>query len=147
LILLDFSYAVLHGKGLKVCLEINGRLCPKQLAYAMPSCDCGAGCDSMPMHRLILIVLLMMVDGVLYSAHAQCAATDKIYIDPRLVPQRPPCDPAAAARLMTNPTVPPAVKDRIHRQCMERNEPIRIPFGEGHVLIHPTNPCIQQKIP
>ncbi len=38
--------------------------------------------------KRILIALLASMSAV-GSAHAQCAATDKIYIDPRLVPKRP----------------------------------------------------------
>jgi len=35
----------------------------------------------------------VFADGFFYSAHAQCAPTDKIYIDPRLVPKRPILSP------------------------------------------------------
>jgi hypothetical protein len=44
------------------------------------------------MRKVVLPLALLsgiFADGFFYSSHAQCAATDKIYIDPRLVPKRP----------------------------------------------------------
>src|SRR5262249_52055222 len=99
------------------------------------------------MYRVILIVLLMIADGCLYSAHAQCAATDKIYIDPRLVPKRPQISAEDFKKIMSSPGIPDAIKLDAHRKMMEQNHPIAIPNEAGKVLVHPTNPCIQQYIP
>jgi hypothetical protein len=98
------------------------------------------------MHRVILIVLLMIADGVFYSAHAQCAPTDKIYIDPRLVPQRQKMAGEVLARVLGNTQVDPATKQMLYRQYLQQDQPIEMPFREGKVLIHPHNPCIQQYI-
>jgi len=58
---------------------------------------------------LLLIVCGTLVDGFFYSAHAQCAPTDKIYIDPRLVPKRPTLSQEGFSALMNNriPTLLP----------------------------------------
>jgi len=37
--------------------------------------------------------------------------------------------------------------DYLLEQTMQRNQPIVVPYGTGKVLVHPTNPCIQQYIP
>jgi hypothetical protein len=102
------------------------------------------------MSRIVLIVLLMMAEGCFYSAHAQCAADDKIYIDPRLLPRPLNCSPDGLARIMAGERwhQTPSGQEII-RRCLEQaqNQPIRIPLGSGQVLVHPTNPCIQQYIP
>jgi hypothetical protein len=104
--------------------------------------------------QLAQVVLLfltgMIAEGFFYSAHAQCAPTDKIYIDPRLVPKPLDCSPRRLQIIglgeLHNPT---AIGQAILLQCMRQgqNQPIRIPHGSGEVLVHPTNPCIQQYIP
>src|SRR5215467_12284807 len=51
------------------------------------------------MHKSLIVILLPLLlavcgtlaDGFFYSAQAQCAASDKIYIDPRLVPSGRKC--------------------------------------------------------
>jgi hypothetical protein len=95
------------------------------------------------------LVLLngMIADGLFYSAHAQCAPTDKIYIDPRLVPQRHPISPEAARSLMRPNNMNPAISQQLLQEYMQKDQPIVVPFGTGKVLVHPTNPCIQQYIP
>ncbi len=89
----------------------------------------------------------MIADGFFYSAHAQCAPTDKIYMDPRLVPKRPNISPEAMARMLASDYVDKEIKRRLSQQYMQQGEPIVVPFGTGKVLVHPTNPCIQQYIP
>jgi len=81
------------------------------------------------------------------SAHAQCAPTDKIYIDPRLVPQRPQISPGQATRLLLPSEADQSLKRQLIEQFRHQNDPIVIPYGTGKVLVHPTNPCIQQYIP
>jgi hypothetical protein len=81
------------------------------------------------------------------SAHAQCAPTDKIYIDPRLVPQRPRISQEQAMRLMLPSGADQSLKRQLIEQYRQQDQPIVIPFGTGKVLVHPTNPCIQQYIP
>jgi hypothetical protein len=53
-----------------------------------------------------LLILLIIADGYFYSAHAQCAPTDKIYIDPRLVPMRRPITLDEYASTMNNHALP-----------------------------------------
>ena len=76
------------------------------------------------MHRVILIVLLMIADGVFYSAHAQCAPTDKIYIDPRLVPRRPQISERDWLTLSLGSS--PEQKAEAYRMLREQNQPIVI---------------------
>jgi len=101
------------------------------------------------MRKVVLPLVLLsgiFADGFFYSAHAQCAPTDKIYIDPRLVPQRPVLTPRGFSALMNAPRRDP-LDDYLLEQTMQRNQPIVVPYGTGKVLVHPTNPCIQQYIP
>jgi len=99
-------------------------------------------------HQVVLLLLSgMCADGFFYSAHAQCAPTDKIYIDPRLVPRRPQISREGYAAIILNPNLPDAIKLDAHRKMAEQNQPIEIPHGTGKVLVHPSNPCIQQYIP
>jgi hypothetical protein len=95
-----------------------------------------------------VVLVGIIADGFFYSAaHAQCAATDKIYIDPRLVPKRYPVSPGTMQGLMLDKNVDPAIRDYLVEQYFQRDQPIVVPFGTGKVLVHPTNPCIQQYIP
>jgi hypothetical protein len=48
---------------------------------------------------------------------------------------------------MAAPGIPDAIKSDAHRKMMEQNQTIVIPYETGKVLVHPTNPCIQQYIP
>jgi len=96
-----------------------------------------------------VILVGIINDGFFYSAaHAQCAATDKIYIDPSLVPKRPTLSREGFSALMNNRN-PNAEKmnQYLLQQHMQRNQPIEVPYGTGRVLVHPDNPCIQQYIP
>jgi hypothetical protein len=92
--------------------------------------------------KRILIGLLASMSAV-GSAHAQCAPTDKIYIDPRLVPKRPNISPG----VVLPSSIDPVIKRRLIEQYMQKDQPIVVPFGTGKVLVHPHNPCIQQYIP
>jgi len=80
------------------------------------------------------------------SAHAQCAPTDKIYIDPRLVPKRPILSREGFYACMSNPNPNAACKYMVE-QYLQQRQPIAVPYDTGTVLVHPTNPCIQQYIP
>src|SRR5262245_2498158 len=102
------------------------------------------------MRKSVIVVLPLVLLGGMFadgSAHAQCAPTDKIYIDPRLVPKRPNISPQDIGPLMMYPDTNSEVKAQIYKQYMQRNQPIVVPYGTGKVLVHPTNPCIQQYIP
>src|SRR5262249_49123025 len=96
----------------------------------------------------LLLLSGMCADGFFYSAHAQCAPTDKIYIDPRLVPRRPQLSEKEWLAL-TLPGSNDNPEDRAltNQLLLNRGQPIVIPYGTGKVLVHPTNPCIQQYIP
>jgi hypothetical protein len=95
------------------------------------------------------VLVGMIADGFFYSAHAQCAATDKIYIDPRLVPKPLRCLREDLMGMMVSRNTPPETKHFFLKQCAQQaqNQPIRIPLGSGVVLVSRTNPCIQQYIP
>jgi hypothetical protein len=69
-------------------------------------------------------------------AHAQRPADAKIYIDPRLLPQR-----QQMSREQDNPYVGPAIKQRAHEAYYNRYQPIQIPFRNGTVPISPHDPC------
>ena len=99
------------------------------------------------MHKSLIAVLLPSL-LLIADAHAQCAPTDKIYIDPRLVPQRPNFKPGDVTRLLLpSEAGDPRLRDYLLQQYTQQNQPIVIPYGTGKVLVHPTNPCIQQYIP
>jgi hypothetical protein len=89
----------------------------------------------------------VFADGFFYSAHAQCAPTDKIYIDPRLVPKPLAPSPGNMQGILANPMLSPEAKAQILQQYQLQGQPIVVPYGTGKVLAHPTNPCIQQYIP
>jgi hypothetical protein len=81
------------------------------------------------------------------SAHAQCAATDKIYIDPRLVPKPLDIPQDRMDRILASPNIDPAIKSQMWSEYAQKGQPIVVPFGTGKVLVDPTNHCIQQYIP
>ena len=97
---------------------------------------------------VIVVLPLVLLSGVFAdgSAHAQCAPEDKIYIDPRLVPKRPVLTPRGFSAVMAARRRD-TLDDYLLQQTMQRNQPIVIPYGTGKVLVHPTNPCIQQYVP
>ena len=102
------------------------------------------------MRNVVLPLALLcgvFADGFFYSAHAQCAANDKIHIDPRLVPKRLAPSPNNMMGILANPNLSPEAKAEIYQQYQQQGQPIVVPYGTGKVLVHPTNPCIQQYIP
>jgi hypothetical protein len=92
----------------------------------------------------ILAVLLAMSTDI-QRVRAQCAPNDKIYIDPRLVPQRPRISREEFINALGD-WVTPEEQRRFDEAYYSQNLPIQMPYGNGYVLIHPTNPCIQQYI-
>src|SRR5262249_36438159 len=107
------------------------------------------------MRKSVIVVLPLALlsgvfaDGFFYSAHAQCAPTDKIYIDPRLVPKPPNISREAMMAIMLNRNLTPEARGQMLQQYQQQGQgqPIVIPYGTGKVLVHPTNPCVQQYIP
>jgi hypothetical protein len=105
------------------------------------------------MSKSVIVVLPLMLlsgvfaDGFFYSAHAQCGAEDKIYIDPRLVPKPPNISPNNMMGILANPMLSPEAKAEMYKQYQQQGQPIAVPYGTGKVLVHPTNPCSQQYIP
>jgi hypothetical protein len=99
--------------------------------------------------RLVLFIGLaasVLADGSIQSAGAQqCAPDAKIYIDPRLVPQRQHISPQTYYYIMTG-SVDPATKEYVRNAYFSQYQPIQVPFRGGTVLISPTDPCIQQYI-
>ena len=74
---------------------------------------------------------------------AQCAASDKIYIDPRLVPRRPQISRETLENILSNPYSTygmPDLNAQILQQYQQQGQPIVIPYGTGKVLVHPTKP-------
>jgi hypothetical protein len=41
----------------------------------------------------------------------------------------------------------PEIKHQAIETLKQQGQPIVVPYGTGKVLVHPTNPCIQQYIP
>jgi hypothetical protein len=62
------------------------------------------------------------------------------------VPKRPVLTPRGFSAVMAARRRDP-LDDYLLQQTIQRNQPIVIPYGTGKVLVHPTNPCIQQYIP
>ena len=87
------------------------------------------------MRKSVIVVLALLsgvfADGFFYSAHAQCAPSDKIYIDPRLVPSPPNISPRDFGLLMTNPYGDPETKAQIYQQYMRT---LSLPLIERQVL-------------
>jgi hypothetical protein len=102
------------------------------------------------MRKSVIVVLpLVLLSGMFAdgSAHAQCAAKDKIHIDPRLVPKRLNMTPEQFKAIMLSPGSTPEMKKFALQQYQQQGQPIVVPYGTGKDLVHPTNPCIQQYIP
>ena len=99
------------------------------------------------MKHLFLNALTAVVTLGSGPALAECSPNDKVYIDPRLVPHRPQITREQFVSLLANPTVPEAQKQEIWNLARTQNDPIKMPMGNGYVLISPTNPCLQQFIP
>jgi hypothetical protein len=95
---------------------------------------------------LLAIAQCLSVSGI---ASAQCGPNDHIYIDPKLVVQRPHYTPDQIDAIMNLPesTLSPEGKAKIYSQYREQDQPIQMPFGNGYVLISAVHPCIQQFIP
>jgi hypothetical protein len=105
------------------------------------------------MRKSVIVVLpLMLLSGMFvdeFPAHAQCAPTDKIYIDPRLVPRQPHITQGQMLAAMLDKNISSAERMRIREmyQSQFSGQPIVVPYGTGKVLVSPSNPCIQQYIP
>ena len=102
------------------------------------------------MRKSVIAVLpLTLLCGVFAdgSAHAECAPEDKIYIDPRLVPRQRSVTREQFQAIMNAPGISPEIKAQVQRALLQQGQPIVVPYGTGKVLVHPTNPCIQQYIP
>ena len=99
------------------------------------------------MRKVVLPLALLssvFADG---PAHAQCAPTDKIYIDPRLVPKRPNMTREQFKAIMLSPGSTPEMKAWAQREYTQKYQPIVVPYGTGKVLVDPNNHCVQQYIP
>jgi hypothetical protein len=71
------------------------------------------------MRKSVIVVLpLVLLSGMFAdgSAHAQCAAKDKIYIDPRLVPKRGNMTPEQLKAIMLSPGIPPEARNYLLEQ-------------------------------
>jgi hypothetical protein len=90
------------------------------------------------MRKSVVVVLplallrSMFADGFFYSAYAQCASTDKIYIDPR-ISKRPNISREAFQAIMLDSTLSPEAKNMILQQVMQQGQPIVVPYGTGKV--------------
>jgi hypothetical protein len=97
---------------------------------------------------LLIVTGGAVADGYIQSAGAQCAPGAKIYIDPRLVPQRQKVTREGFEGIMADPWTDPAVK--VKKYFMEsyysQHQPIEVPFGGGRVLVSPDDPCVLQYI-
>jgi hypothetical protein len=96
---------------------------------------------------LVLITLTVAFEAQpAVKAWAQCAPTDKIFIDPRLVPQRQTVTKEQYIAVMSNPYSDPALKKYIMDSYNSQFQPMQLPYGRGMVMISPINPCVQQYI-
>ena len=105
-------------------------------------------CSKEIKHALLTLFVFVATVGsdARLRVFAQCAPTDKIYIDPRLVPQR---------QLMSRDTFYHTTgdfdldyfqKQRAANIYFNQYQPIQIPFNGGIVLVSPNDPCVQQYI-
>jgi hypothetical protein len=97
----------------------------------------------------VLLLAVAQCLSLSAAAFADCRPNERTYIDPRLVVQRPHYTPNQIGAIMNLPesALSPEGKAKIYSQYREQNQPIRMPFGNGYVLISSDNPCIQQFIP
>jgi hypothetical protein len=95
------------------------------------------------------VLLLALAQSLSFSEAvlARCSPSDHVYIDPRLVIQRPHFTQEQVMAVMASPELSADAKGKILSQYREQDQPIQISFGTGYVLISPENPCIQQFIP
>lgn len=102
------------------------------------------------MHVTRIATLWFTAGAVLLASYpavadTSCPPGSTIYIDPRLVPQRPIVtrEQFIAFAIGSDRTTAEE-KSRFDKMYYEQNQPIQIPFKDSIVLIHPHNPCIQQ---
>jgi hypothetical protein len=80
----------------------------------------------------VVLVLLngVIADGFFYSAHAQCAASDKIYVNPALIPKRHIPSERTMQHILGRGSADadPAVKQLLIQQYMQKDQPIVVPF-------------------
>jgi hypothetical protein len=104
----------------------------------------------MPQGKNGPVLSLAVVQCVSFSGFAlaeQCAPSDHIYIDPRLVIQRPHYTQEQVTATMFNSALSAEAKAKILSEFREQDQPIKMPMGKGYVLISSTNLCLQQFVP
>lgn len=95
---------------------------------------------------------LLIAVGALAAAEArsqsvaQCPPGGKVFVDPRLVPQREKVTRDQFVAVMANPYVPDYVKKQTNDAYFAQHQPIQVPFGSGMVMISADDPCVQQYI-
>src|SRR5258708_2646680 len=72
----------------------------------------------------------------------QCAPSDKLYIDPRLAPSRPMMSGDAYVNTLASGYLDESIKKKATELYLSQNQPVKVPYANGYVLIHPQNPCI-----
>jgi hypothetical protein len=99
-----------------------------------------------PMKLIAFLIAgsVIIVDGDVHTASAQCPPGSPIYVDPRLVPQRPQISRQAYVAIEANPSITDDEKKKYSDLYLNQNQPIQLPFRNGIVLISPKDPCIQQ---
>lgn len=70
-----------------------------------------------------------------------------IFVDPKLVPQRPPISEGQMRAIMNSPVLDPAAKAATLEQYRQQGQPVEVPYPGGKVVIDPHNPTRQQFIP
>jgi hypothetical protein len=78
---------------------------------------------------------------------AQCGPSDHVYIDPRLVIQRPHYTAEQVNNSLVSSGLSAEAKAKILSQYQEQDQPIQMPLGNGYVLISSLNHCVQQFVP
>jgi hypothetical protein len=97
----------------------------------------------------VLLLAIAQCLSLSAGASAECRPSDRVYIDPKLVIQRPHYTHDQIVAIMNLPesALSPEGKAKIYSQYREQDQPIQMPFSNGYVLISAVNPCIQQFIP
>jgi hypothetical protein len=99
--------------------------------------------------KVLLLAFAQFLNFAGGAAAAQCGLNDHVYIDPRLVIHRPhyTSDQMQAIMSSSEDVLSPEAKAKILSEYRQQDQPIKMPWGNGYVLISSLNPCIQQFIP
>jgi hypothetical protein len=86
-------------------------------------------------------------NGAVAAGGASACGDKKVWIDPRLVPQRPIYTREQIRLQLMDPSLTASDRQRIVERYAHQADPVTFPYANGYVLVSPTDPCIQQFVP